>query len=460
MNFAKHSNLEGQHAFLSASGYHWINYSEEKIADAYAKYRAAQRGTALHAFAAQCIKLGQRLPKSQKTLNMYVNDAIGYKMTPEQILYYSPNCFGTADAISFRKDILRIHDLKTGVRLLSKAATQIEMGKISNLITDMTLKGAPEEEITKAVKHSMVVIDAAKHKLDYKRSEIENDIPTLRKRWQGYIDPETGKEVGGASTLLSRRKQNVSVPERQGSGRIDRETGKVIYKESGRTYVDPKTGKTVPATTQIKLLEKTDDIRTLSSGTVQEDAYADYANRMKALANRARLEYLATPTLVRNASAAKAYAPEVTRLTSALKTAQLNAPREREAQRIANAQVKAKIQANNVTDKDEISKIRRAAISDARVATGASGKGTRITISDGEWEAIQAGAISDTTLKEILRYADPDVVRARATPRASTQLSEARINRIKAMANSGCTNAEIADALNLSSSVVSKYLNE
>ena len=108
MNFAKHSNLEGQHAFLSASGYHWINYSEEKIADAYAKYRAAQRGTALHAFAAQCIKLGQRLPKSQKTLNMYVNDAIGYKMTPEQILYYSPNCFGTADAISFRKDILRI----------------------------------------------------------------------------------------------------------------------------------------------------------------------------------------------------------------------------------------------------------------------------------------------------------------------------------------------------------------
>ena len=307
---------------------------------------------------------------------------------------------------------------------------------------------------------SMVVIDAAKHKLDYKRSEVENDIPTLRKRWQGYTDPETGKEVGGASTLLSRRKQSVDVPERQGSGRIDKETGKVIYKESGRTYVDPKSGKTVPATTKIKLLEKVDDVRTLSSGTVQEDAYADYANRMKALANRARLEYLATPTLVRNASAAKAYAPEVTRLTSALKTAQLNAPREREAQRIANAQVKAKIQANNITDKDEISKIRRSAISDARVTTGASGKGTRITISDGEWEAIQAGAISDTTLKEILRYSDPDVIRERATPRASTQLSTARINRIKAMANSGCTNAEIADALNLSSSVVSKYLNE
>ena len=129
-------------------------------------------------------------------------------------------------------------------------------------------------------------------------------------------------------------------------------------------------------------------------------------------------------------------------------------------QRIANAQVKAKVQANNVTDKDEISKIRRAAISDARVSTGASGKGTRITISDGEWEAIQAGAISDTTLKEILRYSDPDVVRERATPRASTQLSEARVNRIKAMANSGSTNSEIADALGISPSVVSKYLNE
>lgn len=352
---------------------------------------------------------------------------------------------------------------KTGVRLLSKAATQIEMGKISNLITDMTLKGAPEEEITKAVKHSMVVIDAAKHKLDYKRSELDNDIPTLRQRWQGYVDPETGKERGGASTLLSRRKQNVAVPERQGSGRIDPETGKVIYKESGRTYVEPGTGKTVKATTSIKLLESVDDVRTLSSGTVQEDAYADYANRMKALANRARLEYISTPTLARSSSAAKAYQPEVERLTSALKVAQLNAPREREAQRIANAVVKAKVEANQLDskkDKDEISKIRRAAISDARITTGASGKQTRITISDGEWEAIQAGAVSDTTLKEILRYSDPDVIRARATPRAAVQLSDARVNRIKAMANSGNTNAEIAEAMGISPSVVSKYLNE
>lgn len=347
---------------------------------------------------------------------------------------------------------------KTGIRLLSKEATQIEMGKISNLITDMTLKGAPESDIVKAVKHSMVVIDAAKHKLDYKRSEQENDIATLRKKWQGYID-EAGKERGGASTLLSRRKQDVEVPERQGSGRIDKQTGKVVYKESGRTYLD-KNGREVQATTKIKLLDKTEDIRTLSSGTLVEDVYADYANKMKALANKARLEYVATPTLARSASAAKTYQPEVDRLTAALRLAQLNAPREREAQRIANARVRAKVDANNITDKDEISKIRRAAISDARIETGASGKGTRITISDGEWEAIQAGAISDTTLKEILRYADPDVVRERATPRTRTEVSDARANRIRAMANSGHTNAEIADALNLSPSAVSRILNE
>ena len=351
-------------------------------------------------------------------------------------------------------------DGKTGVRLLSKgAATQRQMGEISNLITDMTLKGAPESEIARAVKHSMVVIDAAKHKLDYRQSEKDNGIAELRKRYQGYTD-EDGKERGGASTLLSRRKQTVDVPERQGSGVIDPKTGRVVYKESGRTYVDPKTGKTVLATTKVSRIEALDDVRKLSSGTLQEEAYAEHANRMKALANQARLEYKATPTLKRSASAAKAFEPEVTRLMSALRVAQLNAPREREAQRIANARVKAKVQDNNITDKDEISKIRRAAINDARVATGASGKRTRITISDGEWTAIQAGAISDTTLSEILRYAEPKTVRERATPRATTQLSQARVNRIKALANSGHTNAEIAEALGISSSAVSKYLNE
>lgn len=114
MNFLKHSDLEGKHAFLGASKYHWINYDKDKIADAYLNFRAKERGTELHAFAAQCIKLGQKLPRSRKTLNMYVNDAIGYRMTPEQILYYSNNCFGTADSICFKDNFLRIHDYKSG----------------------------------------------------------------------------------------------------------------------------------------------------------------------------------------------------------------------------------------------------------------------------------------------------------------------------------------------------------
>ena len=347
---------------------------------------------------------------------------------------------------------------KSGIKLMSEGQKQMEMGKVSNLITDMTLKGANEDEIAKAVRHSMVVIDAVKHKLDYKQSELDNDIPTLRRKWQGYVDEE-GNKKGGASTLLSRRKQDVAVPERQGSGHVDKTTGEMVYKESGRTYTNKK-GETVVATEKVKLLNVVDDVHKLSSGTIQEEAYADYANKMKALANEARLEYVATPTLMRSASAAKTYQPEVDRLTAALRQAQMNAPREREAHRIANTRVRAKVEANNITDKDEVSKIRRNAINEARVQTGADGKGSRITISDGEWKAIQAGAISDTTLKEILRYADQDAIRERATPRTRTEVSDARKARIRAMASSGYTNADIAEALNLSASSVSRILNE
>lgn len=115
MTFNEHSRLIGQHAFLSASKYHWINYDADKLTTAYTNFMAAQKGTELHEFAARCIALGQKLPRSKKTLNSYVNDAIGFRMTPEQVLCYSENCFGTADSICFRDDILRIHDLKTGI---------------------------------------------------------------------------------------------------------------------------------------------------------------------------------------------------------------------------------------------------------------------------------------------------------------------------------------------------------
>ena len=115
MDFNKHLDLEGEHAFLGASKSSWLNYDDEKVKSSYLNHFALQRGIELHDFARRCIELGQKLPKSSKTLNSYVNDAIGYRMTPELVLYYSPNCFGTADAISFEKNVLRIHDLKTGV---------------------------------------------------------------------------------------------------------------------------------------------------------------------------------------------------------------------------------------------------------------------------------------------------------------------------------------------------------
>lgn len=348
----------------------------------------------------------------------------------------------------------------TGVKLMTKADTQKQMGSISNLITDMTLKGATEDELARAVKHSMVVIDAEKHKLNYKQSEKDNGIAELKSIYQGYVDDE-GNEVGGASTLLSRRKQTVSVPERKGSGMIDPATGKVTYKTSGRTYID-KTGKEVEASTKVKRILNVDDVRKLSSGTAQENAYADYANKMKALANRARKEYVATGRLKYDSHAAEVYKEEVSHLNAQLNVALKNAPRERRAQAIANSQVKAKIQDNPSLkdDKKELRKVKQIAINNARASVGASGKDSRITISDREWEAIQAGAISDSKLTQILRFTDPEVVRQRATPRATTQLSTAKINKIKAMANSGFTSSEIAEAIGVSRSTVLNYLNK
>lgn len=115
MSFSAHSDLVGKHAFLSASKYHWINYDSEKLDEVFRNSQMARRGMELHELAHQLIRLGIKLPGTRKTLNMYVNDAIGFRMTPEQILYYSDNAYGTTDAIMFKKNFLRIHDLKTGV---------------------------------------------------------------------------------------------------------------------------------------------------------------------------------------------------------------------------------------------------------------------------------------------------------------------------------------------------------
>ena len=348
---------------------------------------------------------------------------------------------------------------KKGVKLMTKDETQKQMGMVSNLITDMTLRGADSSEIARAVKHSMVVIDAEKHKLDYKQSEKDNGIAELREKYQVRVDDDGSIKTGGASTLISRKKQDVRIPERQGSGTIDPDTGEVTYKESGRTYVDRKTGKETVATTTVKLMSTVDDARKLSSGTPQEDLYADYANKMKALANQARKESVSTGKLKYDSNAKATYQKEVDSLDAKLNIAIKNSPRERQAQVIANTTVKAKQQENPDMDKKELKKTKQIAINDARAAVGASGKDTRITLTDGEWEAIQAGAISDSKLTQILRYTDPDVVRERATPKTATTLSTTQTNKIKSMASMGYTNDEIAKALHISTSTVSKTVN-
>ena len=333
--------------------------------------------------------------------------------------------------------------------------TQTEMGKVSNLITDMTLKGANQEEIAKAVKHSMVVIDAEKHKLDYKQSEIDNDIAALKKKWQGSYDAD-GKYHEGAATLISRASSETSVLKRKGSPIIDKETGEQSWKEVYEEYIDPKTGKTKVRTQQSTKMAETKDARTLSSGTAQEELYADYANKMKSLANQARKEMLATGKIEYSASAKAAYQREVDSLDAKLNTALKNAPRERQAQVIANAEVKAKKLDNPDMTKGEIKKAGQQALSRARAAVGA--KRTPIKFTDEEWDAIQAGAISENKLAQIINHVDPDELRQRATPRTTTTMSDAKVNRMKAYQASGYTTSQIAEMLGVSSSTVSKYL--
>lgn len=332
--------------------------------------------------------------------------------------------------------------------------TQTEMGKVSNLITDMTLKGATEDELARAVRHSMVVIDAEKHNLDYKRSEQDNGIASLKKKYQGRV--EDGKYKEGAATLISRAKSEVSVPKRKGSPTIN-EDGSLSYKTADDlTYVDKKTGKTKTRTQASTQMAEAKDARTLSSGTPQEEAYASYANKMKSLANQARKEMVSTGKIPYSASAKAAYQNEVDSLNAKLNVALKNAPRERQAQVIANATVTAKKQANPDMTNAEIKKANQQALTAARKQVGAERK--PVVITDREWEAIQAGAISESKLTQILNNADIDSLRQRATPRATTTLSTAKQNKIASMSASGYSTSEIAEALGISTSTVSKYL--
>lgn len=351
------------------------------------------------------------------------------------------------------------------VRLMKKEEKQREMGVISNLITDMTLRGADEDELARAVKHSMVVIDAEKHKLDYKRSERENGIPELKQKWQIRVDEEGAIHYGGASTLLSRRKQTVRVPERRGSIRVDKETGEYIYKESGRTFVDPKTGKERKAEDTVSLISETKDARTLSSGTIQENLYADFSNKLKAMANQARKEAVNMKGLEYSPSAAKTYAPEVASLKEKYNNMIANKPKERKAMLIANANIKAKIQEQGLDpniseDKKAIKKISSVEMQRARDSVGASGRKSKVTFTDREWEAVQAGAISDNMLTKFLNSSDSDEIVKRAMPKKVTVMTSAKMSKANAMLRSGYSYAEIAKACGVPESTVYSALNK
>lgn len=360
---------------------------------------------------------------------------------------------------------------------------QLQMGGVSNLIMDMTLQGASEDEVARAVKHSMTVIDAEKHNLNWKLSAQDNNIAELKARYQGG-------EKRGAATLISRAKGDERIPdfkEKRVSEMTDDEkkrylNGEKIYEFTGEQYrprIKGKDGEYLrdengryirkdKLIDKLKLTTKMDaayikgeDAYSLSSGLPMENLYAAHANRLRALANEARKEMLATGRLKQNPSARTTYAKEVDELKAALNVAAKNAPYERQAQLIAQAIMAQKLEANpdDAKDKDWVKRQRTVTLDRARLAVGTrSRKKLGIEITPRQWEAIQAGAISDSTLSEILRYTDTEVIRKYATPRRSREVSSAVKARARTLLNMGFTQAQVADELGISVSTVRKEL--
>ena len=330
----------------------------------------------------------------------------------------------------------------------STRTKQIQMGDVSNLITDMTIKAASDQEIARAVKHSMVIIDAEKHSLDYKRSALDNGISSLKKKYQGSAR-------SGASTLISRASSEKRVPERtprraSKGGPIDKTTGKLVFEPTGATYVN-KRGKVVPRTTESTKLAETHDAHTLSSNTKIEQVYADHSNKLKALANQARLEMVHTKSAPYSPSAKLAYKSEVDSLSAKLNIALRNKPLERQAQLLANATVEMKRQANPNMEKEELAKIRRQALDEARTRTGAKPtRERRIPITKAEWDAIQAGAITSHKLSQILDHTDLDLIKQFATPKTKLLMTGTKVRRAQSMLSLGYTQAEVASALGVS----------
>lgn len=337
----------------------------------------------------------------------------------------------------------------------SSRTKQIKMGDVSNLITDMTIRGASDDELAKAIRHSMVVIDAEKHKLNWKQSAQDNQISQLKKKYQG-------KANAGSSTLISKASSPMLVDERkaraaQDGGPIDRATGKKMYTPTGASYVN-KQGQTVIKKTKSTKMAEADDAFKLSSGTPMEAVYAEHANKLKSLANQSRKSMVSTGNLTYSPSAKKTYSREVQSLDAKLNVALKNAPLERQAQLLANATVSAKRQANPDMPAEDLKKIKGMALTEARTRTGAAKQ--RIDITPNEWNAIQAGAISNNKLNSILDNTDIDRVRELATPRTKTVMVPAKLKRAQAMMAQGYNQAEIADALGVPPSTLFDALKE
>ena len=351
-----------------------------------------------------------------------------------------------------------------GMKIMKESRKGTEMGMVANLITDMTLQGCSPDELARAIKHSMVVIDAPKHHLNWKQSEKDNRIKELREKYQG-------SSKGGASTLISRAKGQTYVDERRLYVKTDPKTGEKIFDPTGNTYIKTWTlkdgtvkQKELPRQTKSTKMAEAKDALSIASDPKNplpmEQVYATYANQMKALGNKARLASINIKAEPVSKSAQETYSNEIESLNRKLKAALSNAPRERQAQMAANVILKDKIEANpNMTDSEKRKKGQQA-LNSSRSRLIPGGKKERIVISDKEMEAINANAINSTKLKSILNNADLDSLKMVTTPRKSRGLSEAKIARAKAMLASGYyTQSEIAEQFGISPTTLMKYVN-
>ena len=402
---------------------------------------------------------------------------------------------------------------------ITKDAAYKQMGIVSNLITDMQLQGATDEELLPVVKHSMVIIDAEKHRLLWKQSEKDANIEQYKRIYQRKAkedirigkDGKPGKDYGGAATLLSRSKSEWNFEgsrtpvksdgtnhvKRINNMSVDPDTGKIIwdyhpgeqYEKNVRRKVLGEDGKPVlngkgkpiyetaygedgkpvteSATRRVKStkMAETDDARTLMSGpnhegTEMERIYAAYANSMKMLGNNARKQYLVTPDGKKQKQAEVDYGDAVESLNNKLKNVMLTSVDERRANMIATKNANAIIRSNPDLrgDTEGQQKIRRQCLATARATLGTPGKEKSVKITDREYEAIKAGALSDRQIKLLLRRVDDQSLKEIAMPRMKVKMTDAKIARAKALLNNGYTIAQVAEFLGVSTSTISKQV--